>query len=209
VLVVVVDAGRGNLRSVQKAAETAAQAHASVQVARTSDPDLVRRADRVIVPGQDAFGDCMRALDQGLGAAIVDRIRAGAPYLGICMGLQVLFEESDEAPGVRGLGVLPGRVERLRRAPGIKVPHMGWNQLELRDGGHPCLTAAGGEGAWVYFVHSFHAVPRDASVIAATVGYGPNIITAAVRHQNVLATQFHPEKSQGAGLALLGAFLRP
>jgi glutamine amidotransferase len=151
----------------------------------------------------------MRALGQGLASALRERIAAGIPYLGICMGLQILFETSAEAPGVAGLGIFRGSVARLRQAPGVKVPHMGWNHLELRGPGHPCLTAAGGEGTYVYFVHSFHAVPRDGDLIIATVSHGPNTITAAVSRDNVLATQFHPEKSQAAGLLLLGAFLRP
>ncbi len=208
-LAVVVDSGLGNLRSVEKAVETAAnQQNVRIEVLRSARPEDIARADRVIMPGQGGFRDAAAALGGGIGQAVLERIRAGIPYLGICLGLQVLFEESDEAPGARGLGLFAGRVERLVGGGGIKIPHMGWNQLELVHGGHPCLEAAGGEGAWVYFVHSYHAVPADDSVLRAVCRYGTNSVTAAVARDNVFATQFHPEKSQRAGLALLGAFLR-
>ena len=207
---VVVDTGLGNLRSVEKAVEAAAEASAvgRSEVLRTSDPDRIAHADRIVVPGQGGFRDAAQAFTGGLGDAILERIRAGTPYLGICLGLQILFEESDEAPGARGLGLLSGRVAKLVGGAGIKIPHMGWNQLELQNGGHRCLDAAGGEGAWVYFVHSFHGVPADRRVLTATASYGDNEVTAAIGKDNVFATQFHPEKSQRAGLALLGEFLR-
>jgi glutamine amidotransferase len=207
-LVAVVDTGLGNLRSVVKAIETAArEVGGSIETRLTGDPDRLRTADRLVVPGQAGFRDCARALDAGLRDLLRERIAAGTPYLGICLGLQILFAESEEAPGERGLGVFAGRVTRLRGGPGLKIPHMGWNQLELRSGGHSLLQAAGGQDAWVYFVHSFHAVPEEPGIVRATVGYGPNQVTAAVARDNVFATQFHPEKSQRAGLALLQAFL--
>ncbi len=204
--VVVVDIGIGNLRSVAKALEIAGGG--DVTVIRSHDPDVVRRADRVVVPGQGGFDACARGLAGGLSEALTEAVKRGVPYLGICLGLQVLFEGSEEAPGVPGFGWMRGQVRRLTGAPGIKIPHMGWNQLELTSGGHPVLTAAGGEGAWVYFVHSYHAVPEEPGVLRASVGYGPNRVTAAVARDNVLGTQFHPEKSQAAGLALLTGFLR-
>lgn len=204
--VALVDTGLGNLRSVQKALETAAGG--GVKVVRTRDPDEVARADRVVVPGQGGFGRCAEALAGGLAEALSAARRRGTPYLGICLGLQVLFEGSEEAPGVKGLGWFPGRVARLQGGPGLKIPHMGWNQLERVGAEHPVLEAAGGAGTWFYFVHSFHAVPDDADLVRAVVGYGPNRVTAAVARENVVATQFHPEKSQAAGLALLTAFLR-
>jgi imidazole glycerol-phosphate synthase subunit HisH len=205
--VLVIDTGLGNLRSVEKALVVASASHQKVEVERSSDPDRVRAADRLVFPGQGGFRDCVRALAGGLGDAVVERIRAGTPYLGICLGLQVLFEDSEEAPGERGLGLFAGHVERLSAAGGLKIPHMGWNQLELAHGGHPVLERAGGEGTWFYFVHSFHAVPADDSLVVARATYGENAITAAIARDNVLAVQFHPEKSQKAGLELLAAFL--
>lgn len=208
-LAVVVDVGLGNLRSVHKAVEVAgADLGKALEVRRSNDPEAVRAADRVIVPGQGGFRDCARALAGGLAEALVERIRAGVPYLGICLGLQVLFEGSDEAPGEPGLSVFAGRVARLVGGPSVKIPHIGWNQLELGSGGHRHLEAAGGQGAWVYFVHSYHAVPASPGLVRASASYGKNRITAAVARDNVFATQFHPEKSQSAGLALLRSFLK-
>jgi glutamine amidotransferase len=214
--VVVVDAGIGNLRSVQKAALRAStDAGLSWRAVVTPDPDAVARADKVIVPGQGAFRDCAVALGGGLADAIRLQLRRGTPFLGICLGLQVLFSTSDEAPGHAGLGVFAGnnvRLESGRHDPAtgeaVKIPHMGWNRIDVRAGGHPFLAAAGGQGTYFYFTHSFHAVPEDPSLVVATVEHGPYTVTAAVARDNVFASQFHPEKSQAAGLALLGAFLR-
>lgn len=201
--VVIVDVGLGNLRSVAKAVETAGQA-ARVELVRSADPDVVRRADRLVVPGQGEFGNLADRLASGLGDAIRERLQSGTPYLGICLGLQILFESSEEAPGKRGLGWFRGSVRRLHGGAGVKIPHMGWNQLESQNGGHPLLP----EGEWFYFVHSFHAVPDDAEVVRASSSYGPNQVTAAVSREHVIATQFHPEKSQAAGLNLLTRFLQ-
>ena len=203
---VVVDYGWGNLQSVVQAARAAAPD--GMQVLRSSSPDDVKRADRLIVPGQGAFRDTSISLHQTpLGEAILEKMRGGTPYLGICMGLQILFENSDESPGSQGFGWFKGSVKKLSGGPGIKIPHMGWNSLGLRGGGHPVLEAAGGADAYVYFVHSFHAVPADPSVVKATVEHGDNVVTAAVGRDNVIATQFHPEKSQAAGQKLLRHFL--
>jgi len=208
-LAVVVDTALGNLRSVHKAVETAArELGGAIDTRLSADLDLLRRADRIIVPGQGGFRECARALESGLGEVLRERIAAGVSYLGICLGLQILFERSEEAPGARGLGLLTGSVRRLEAAPALKIPHMGWNQLELHAGGHPLLDAAGGAGAWLYFVHSYHACDLDPATLRASVSYGPNRVTAAVARDNVFATQFHPEKSQHAGLSLLKAFLR-
>lgn len=204
--IALVDIGLGNLRSVHKALETAGSGY-PIEIVRTSDPEIVRKADAVVVPGQSGFSGFMSALGPALAESITEQLRAGTPYLGICLGLQILFESSEEAPGVPGLGWFKGAVKRLLGAPGIKIPHMGWNALELRAGGHRELEAAGGNGEYVYFVHSYHAVASEPDVTKASVAYGPNSVTAAVARDNVLATQFHPEKSQAAGIRLLSSFL--
>jgi imidazole glycerol-phosphate synthase subunit HisH len=203
---VVVDYGWGNLQSVVQAARAAAPD--GVHVLRSSSPDDVKRADRLIVPGQGAFRDTSLALHRTpLGESILEKMRAGTPYFGICMGLQILFEDSEESPGSPGFGWFAGSVRKLVGGQGIKIPHMGWNSLALTEGGHPLLEAAGGPGAYVYFVHSFHAVPTERGVVRATVEHGDNLVTAAVSRDNVMATQFHPEKSQAAGQRLLRRFL--
>jgi imidazole glycerol-phosphate synthase subunit HisH len=204
--VAVVDYGMGNLQSVVQALRAAAPE--GTEVVRTSAPEVVRAADRLVVPGQGGFRDAAAALAQnGLGESVLEKMRAGSPYLGICLGLQILFETSEEAPGVAGFGWFKGSVDRLVGTADIKIPHMGWNALELKSGGHALLEAAGGADAYVYFVHSFHAVPTEPGVVKATVQHGSNVVTAAVSRDNVVATQFHPEKSQAAGIALLRRFL--
>ena len=206
--VAVVDLGMGNLRSVQRALERAAEiTRAACSIEITSSPEEIAGSDRIVVPGQGAFRDCALALQRGIGDALRDRISAGRPYLGICLGLQALFDGSDEAPGARGLGVYAGRSVRLDGA-GVKIPHMGWNRLEPTRAGAGPLAVYDQAAPFVYFVHSFHAVPDDASLVAATVEHGQNRITAAIQRENVTATQFHPEKSQAAGLRFLSAFLR-
>jgi glutamine amidotransferase len=215
-VVAVVDVGIGNLRSVEKAIERAAQdASLGWQAVITADADRIAAADKVVVPGQGAFRDCALALGRGLASAIRSQIERGTPFLGICLGLQTLFDSSEEAPALAGLGVFRGTNVRLadgRKDPAtgepVKIPHMGWNPIEIVGEPHPYLTAAGGRGTHFYFTHSFHAVPAEASLLAATAQHGPFTITAAVARDNVFASQFHPEKSQRAGLALLTAFLR-
>jgi glutamine amidotransferase len=214
--VVIVDYGIGNLRSVQKAVERAAlDAGLAWQAVITPDPDRIARADKLIVPGQGAFRDCAIALGRGIAGAVGSQIERGTLFLGICMGLQTLFASSEEAPGYEGLSLFPGTNVRLldgQRDPAtgeaVKIPHMGWNRIALSGEGHPYLRAAGGEGTYFYFIHSYHAVPDDLSLVAATVQHGPFQVTAAIARDNVFASQFHPEKSQAAGLALLAAFLR-
>jgi imidazole glycerol-phosphate synthase subunit HisH len=204
--VAVVDYGMGNLQSVVQALRAAAPE--GTEVVRTSAPEVVRAADRLVVPGQGGFRDAAAALAQnGLGDSVLEKMRAGSPYLGICLGLQILFESSEEAPGVAGFGWFKGSVDKLVGGADIKIPHMGWNSLELKSGGHELLEAAGGADAYVYFVHSFHAVPTEPGVVKATVQHGSNVVTAAISRDNVVATQFHPEKSQAAGIALLRRFL--
>jgi glutamine amidotransferase len=209
-MIAVVDAGLGNLRSVAKALE-ATGALEPIKV--TSDPKTVADAARVVVPGQGAFGDCAAALgpEAPLGRAIADAIRAGKPYLGICLGMQVLFESSEESPGHPGLGIYGGSVRRLpsgtldddgRR---LKVPNIGWSRVAVR-GSHPVLDVPASDG-WFYFVHSYHARPHDETLIAAVATFGSLPITAAVARDNVVGVQFHPEKSQAVGLELLRQFV--
>ena len=196
--VVVADLGSGNLRSVEKAL-TAVGAEGAV----SADADTVARADKLVVPGQGAFGACAAALDCGGGAlrqAIGAFLTSGRPFFGICIGMQLLFERSDENPEALGLGVLPGRVRRFVDRPGLKIPHMGWNQT--RRG-----PAAGdvADGAFFYFVHSYYPDPERPEDVALTSEHGAPFC-AAVRRGPVFGTQFHPEKSQAAGLSLLRGF---
>jgi glutamine amidotransferase len=196
----ILDLGLGNLHSVARAFE---RAGAKPEV--TADPDRVRRAARVVVPGQGAIRRCMEALSGGLGEALSEVIRDGRPYLGICLGMQALFESSEEAPEMGGLGVFAGKVVRfpagLRDAAGnaLKVPHMGWNQVTSRT---PMIEDAG----FYYFVHSFYCVPEDPSLVVATADYGAPFCVAVAR-DNVLACQFHPEKSHRAGARFVARFL--
>lgn len=203
--VVIVDTGHANMTSVTQAlVEAGKELNLSVQ--RTRDPAVLEKADRVVVPGQGGFEHCLQGIRDGVGEALTAVIRRGTPYLGICLGLQALFESSEEAPGVAGLGILKGSNVRLLGGESIKIPHMGWNQLQLVGAGHPVLEALG-KTPWVYFVHSYHAQPTDPAVRVALSTHGENEVTAAVAQDNVLATQFHPEKSQETGLKLLRAFL--
>jgi glutamine amidotransferase len=211
--IAVVDAGLGNLRSVMNALTRAAP---DADVRLTTQPAGIADAARVVVPGQGAFGECARALrpDEPLGRALFDSIAAGKPYLGICLGMQILFSGSDESPGHPGLGHFPGRVRRLpadrtdedgRR---IKVPHVGWSRIALR-GAPPLLGGLDApDSPWFYFVHSYHACPDDESLITAVTPFGAQAVTAAVGRGNVVGVQFHPEKSQAAGAQLLAAFAR-
>lgn len=200
-MIAVVDVCSGNLRSVERAL-----AKVGGDVVVTRDPDVVRRADKIVVPGQGAFGVFMRGLgERGLGESLREAIASGKPYLGICLGLQVLFDESEEQGPCVGLGIVRGRVVKL--APGdarLKVPHMGWNPITKRI--DDPLLAGIPDGAYVYFVHSYHAVPDDPSLLAADSEHGHRI-TAAIRKDNLFACQFHPEKSQAVGLAILEKFV--
>jgi imidazole glycerol-phosphate synthase subunit HisH len=198
-VIAVVDVCSGNLRSVEKAL-----AAVGGEVVVTRDPDTVRKADKVVVPGQGAFGAFTRGLaERELEAPLREVIARGTPYLGICLGLQVLFDESEEQGPQRGLGLVPGKVVRFAAAPGLKVPHMGWNTVARRR--PDPLGDSIADGAHVYFVHSYHVVPADPSVIVMTSEHGAPFC-AAIRKDNVFAVQFHPEKSQRIGLALLEAF---
>lgn len=201
-MIAVVDVCSGNLRSVEKAL-----AAVGGQVTVTRDPDVVRKADKVVVPGQGAFGAFTHGLaERDLEAPLREVIARGTPFLGICLGLQVLFDESEEQGPQRGLGLVPGKVVRFRPTDhALKVPHMGWNQVR-RVVADP-LGDAIADGAHVYFVHSYYVVPADPRVTVMTSEHGTPFC-AAIRRDNVFAVQFHPEKSQRTGLALLEAFVR-
>ena len=200
-MIAVVDVCSGNLRSVERAI---AQVGGDVVVTR--DADIVRRADKIVVPGQGAFGMFMRGLvERGLGDVLRSAIASGRPYLGICLGMQVLFDESEEQGPCPGLGVLPGRVVRMHPADRrLKVPHIGWNQVGVRK--PDPLLAGIDDGAYVYFDHSYHAVPDDPAIVALDSDHGIPI-TAAIRKDNIFACQFHPEKSQTVGLQILRNFV--
>ena len=190
----------GNLRSVSKAIEHVAP---QAEVLVTADPETIVSSDRVVVPGQGAMGDCMRQLAaSGAREAVVEATRR-KPFLGICVGLQMLFEhgEEDDTPG---LGLLPGEVPRFR-LPGLKIPHIGWNEVK-QERPH-ALWGGIVDGSRFYFVHSYYPAPRDAALTAATTVYGKPF-TCAVARDNIFAVQFHPEKSQSAGLQLLSNFVR-
>jgi glutamine amidotransferase len=199
-MIAIIDYGMGNLRSVQKAIETVG---ASAEI--TSQPECLRRASKVVLPGVGAFADAMAELNRtGLGEAFCEAVQAGKPCLGVCLGLQLLFETSEEDGMHSGLGLLPGRVVRFAARPGLKIPHMGWNTLTIR---RPAPLLAGLPPApSVYFVHSYHALPANTEDIAAVADY-PDPFTAVVWRDNLTACQFHPEKSQATGLAMYANFV--
>jgi len=205
-MIAVVDYGMGNLRSVAKALRHVAP---GADIVVTSDPAAIRAADRVVLPGQSAMPDCIRCLDDSGLTPVVREVAQDRPFLGICLGLQMLFDESEEGP-TRCLGIVPGRVVRFReeamRTPDgerLKVPHMGWSPVhQVRA--HP-LWQGIEDGARFYFAHSFHPVPQDPAIVAGTTDY-PLPFTCAIARANIFAVQFHPEKSHRAGLALLSNF---
>lgn len=198
-LIAVLDYGIGNLHSAHKSLE-----HVGADARLTTDPGLIAEADGVVLPGVGAFGACMRALRQaGLEQPALDAVASGRPFLGICVGMQMLFSASVESPGATGLDVIPGTVEWI--PPGVKRPQMQWNRLIVDRPDDPMLRGLDHE-AWVYFVHSLHGVPSDPSVVAAHVEYG-GVVNAAFRSGNVFAVQFHPEKSSRDGLRLLTNFV--
>ncbi|MGA0533241.1 imidazole glycerol phosphate synthase subunit HisH [Hansschlegelia sp. KR7-227] len=205
--IAVVDYGAGNLRSVEKALLRAG----GRDVVVTSDPQLVASADRVVLPGDGAFPDCRAALSHanGLGEALAEAVlRRGRPFLGICIGMQLLATEGEEYEPTPGLGWIPGRVVRIH--PGdarLKVPHMGWNTLE-RHRAHRLVEGLdlGPDGLHAYFLHAYHLVPDEADDVVASASYG-GPVTALVARGNVAGVQFHPEKSQRLGLAMLANFV--
>jgi len=209
--------GAGNIRSVVRALERATVGlGSSFDVVVSGDPGEVASADYLVVPGQGAFGQFARGVEGGLGDALREHIAKGRPYLGICLGLQVLFESSDEAPGAAGLGVLRGHVKRLE--PGIDpatsrtyaLPHIGWNSVVKPSAGSGgAATGVDAEAArYFYFAHTYAAEPADASIVDGITEYGAARFASAIRHGAIMGVQFHPEKSQREGLALLAGFFR-
>lgn len=194
-MIAIIDYDAGNLRNVEKAFRFLGR-----KAVVTADPSLIMAADRVVLPGVGAFGDCMASLrSKGLVPAIEGVIESGTPFLGICLGMQLLFEESEESPGVPGLGILKGKIRRIPDR-GLKIPHMGWNDIDCRG-----RLFAGLERPYVYFVHSYCLDAADKGIVSARAEYGVSI-EAAVEAGNVFAAQFHPEKSGEAGLRMLANF---
>lgn len=200
-MIAIVDYGMGNLRSVSKAFQS--QEFPAVV---TRNPEDISQASGLVLPGVGAFGDCVKNLNEyGLIDPILRFIDSGKPFLGICLGLQVLFEESEEAPGVKGLGVIKGRVVKFPdfKKEGLKVPHMGWNQITIKKD-VPILYGVP-ENSWFYFVHSYYPSPKDDNASAVKTTYGFEF-TAAVQKDNIFACQFHPEKSSDLGLKMIQNF---
>ena len=196
----IIDYDAGNLRSVEKALQALGE-----ETVITRDRDEILAADRVILPGVGAFGDAMEKLHQyGLVEIIRQVVQKGTPFLGICLGQQLLFEESEESQGVPGLGILKGKIRRIPNTPRLKILHMGWNSLTLRP--ETRLFSGLGEEPYVYFVHSYYLEAADPEIVAASADYGV-VIHAAVETGNVFACQFHPEKSSDTGLQILKNFI--
>ena len=199
-MVAIIDYDAGNIRSVEKAVR-----YLGKEVTVTSDPGKILAADRVILPGVGAFGDAMKRLhDMELVEVIRQVADRGTPFLGICLGLQLLFEKSEESPGVPGLGLLRGEILRLPELPGLKVPHIGWNSLKYPNPGR--LFRGIPEDSYVYFVHSYYLKAQDEGIVTATTEYG-TLVHASVESGNLFACQFHPEKSSETGLTILENFL--
>lgn len=198
-MIALIDYDAGNIRSVEKALGKLGQ-----EVCVTREKDVLLRAEKVILPGVGAFGDAMRHLQEyGLVDVIHEIVEKKTPFLGICLGLQLLFEQSDEAPGVEGLGVLKGKILRIPDGAGLKIPHMGWNSLKLQNDGR--LFRGLEAEPYVYFVHSYYLKAEEEQIVKASTCYG-TLIHASVEQDNVFACQFHPEKSSGTGLRILKNF---
>lgn len=198
-MIAVIDYGAGNLRNVSKAFD-----YLGFENTVTDDPAVIKDADRAVLPGVGSFGSCMEQLRaKGLDRAVEHFIADKKPFLGICLGMQLLFEESEESPGVSGLGILKGKIRRIPQKDNIKIPHMGWNDITCRGRLFDSLS----EKPFVYFVHSYCLDASDKSIVSARVFYG-SILEVAVESGNVFATQFHPEKSGSEGLKILSNFAR-
>jgi glutamine amidotransferase len=198
-VIAVLDYGAGNLLSVEKALR-----FIGCDPVVTADPGRLQSASAAILPGVGAFGDAMSCLRKsGLVRPVLDFIDSGRPFLGICLGMQLLFEGSEEAPDVPGLGALKGRIYRIPDTPGLKIPHIGWNSLNIKD--RDGLFAGLEEHPYVYFVHSYYLKADDRDIVSSTAGYGVTI-DASIHRKNLFATQFHPEKSGKTGLNMLRNF---
>ncbi len=200
-MIVIVDYGMGNLSSVRKAFQ-----FLKVPAKISSDPKQVARAQALVLPGVGAFGEAMTELrKRKLIEPLREAVNAGKPFLGICLGLQLLFESSEESPRVKGLALLPGRVKRFSRASGLKIPQMGWNQIEKSSARDPLLKGIP-DNSFFYFVHGYYAVPSKRSQVLASTRYSERFPSIVSNGKNLWATQFHPEKSQKWGLKLLRNF---
>ena len=200
-MVAVIDYDAGNIKSVEKAL-----VHLGADVVVTREPEKILNADKVILPGVGAFGDAMEKINgYGLEPVIQEVVDKGTPFLGICLGLQLMFERSDEAPNVKGLSLLKGEILKIPVGEYVKIPHMGWNSLHFMNNGR--LFDGIDEGAYVYFVHSYYLKAADENIVTAVTEYN-TCIHASVEKDNIFACQFHPEKSSSVGLKMLDNFLR-
>ena len=198
-MIAIIDYDAGNIKSVEKAFQ-----FLGMDTALTADRDAILAADHVVLPGVGNFGDAMERLNSsGLSDVIREVCAEGIPFLGICLGLQLLFEESEEAPGAEGLGILRGKIRRIPQTEGLKIPHMGWNSLDLLNDGR--LFKGIPDQTYTYFVHSFYLEAEEREIVKAQTGYGVRI-DASVEKGNVFACQFHPEKSSRYGLKILENF---
>lgn len=199
-MIAIIDYDAGNIKSVEKALQ-----FLGAEAVITRDRDTILQADHVILPGVGAFGDAMQKLhDYGLVEVIRQVVEKKTPFLGICLGLQLMFDRSEESPGVEGLGILNGEIRRIPDKEGLKVPHIGWNSLKFPKQGK--LYKGIPEDSYVYFVHSYYLQAEDTDIVAATAEYG-TLIHASVEKENVFACQFHPEKSSAVGLQILKNFI--
>ena len=197
----IIDYDAGNIKSVEKAL-----AYIGEETIVSRDPEVLLKADKAILPGVGSFGQAMENLHRyNLVPVIKDMVKNNTPFLGICLGLQLMFESSEESPGVEGLGLLPGKILKIPEAPGMKVPHMGWNSLKVRPDSR--LFQDIPDGSYVYFVHSYYLKAGSEDIVAATTEYGTHI-HAAVEKGNLFACQFHPEKSSQTGLKILENFIK-
>ena len=198
-MIAIIDYDAGNIKSVEKAL-----IHLGQEVIVTGEKEQIEKADKVILPGVGAFGDAMRNLRQsGLDKVIREVVDRGTLFLGICLGLQVLFESSEEGPGVKGLGLLPGKIVKFPEKEGFKIPHMGWNSIDVKEGSR--LFKGVSNNSYVYFVHSYYLQAENENDVAATTEYITHV-HASVEHDNIFACQFHPEKSGDVGLRILKNF---